>query len=155
LLATAFPVSLTAGTLACKGATLGISAGSSTSSFMYLDDDTLNQRFFLVRNTDGTMLFQLIAFVGNQFVLTSGATVALGAMAGVAGAWAVNDAAFVLNGDAVKTDATVDLPLALTHLRFGLRSGTGVPPINGWLKHGRYFPRRASNAELITMAAAP
>jgi hypothetical protein len=87
-----------------------------------------------------------------QVSLDSTATPADFTLTGVAGAYKLNDSAVVQAAEAVKTDAVCTMPTTTTAV-FGNSTG-GTRAANGWLRHGRYFPTRKSNADLAVLAAA-
>ena len=88
----------------------------------------------------------------NQVNLSGGSLSAVPSLNKTAAAFRTDDFAISQNGAAAATDALGNLP-AITGIRFG-KYITSVTYLNGWLRHGRYFPRRVSNSELATLAAA-
>jgi hypothetical protein len=69
----------------------------------------------------------------------------------LAGAYAVNDFASVLNGGAASTDTSGSVPL-VTQATIGAR-GDGANRLTGTIKRIAYFPRRLSDTELIGITA--
>lgn len=66
-------------------------------------------------------------------------------------AFAANEFALSLNGDAPVTAASAVMPQP-TALRIGNRNA-GDRPLNGHLRHLRYFPKRLTNTELQALSA--
>ena len=63
-------------------------------------------------------------------------------------AYAVNDFAASGNGGAVVTDSTGTVPSGLTDMQLG-----GVGIMCGYLRRITYYPRRLSNAELVSITS--
>ena len=148
LTGTAFPLSQTAGTLVARHQVM--SATSPNQYLLTLDDNTSNEFLALRAFTDGNPFFAVKDGGVSQANIDAGTTVAL-ALKGFAGAFAVNDFAASYDGGAAVTDASGTLPTT-TQIVFG--DGVGGSQMCGWLRHGRYFPTRKSNADLATLAAA-
>jgi hypothetical protein len=68
----------------------------------------------------------------------------------VAGAVQLNSANAALNGTINVADTAVALPVAVTHLRIGVRVG-GTAPLDGNVLRAMFLPRRMSDAELQTL----
>lgn len=89
-------------------------------------------------------------FFNGTSTMTSGANVNSGAVNKGAGAYATTDYASVLNGGTAAAAATVTVNTAVT-LYFGTSSSFALP-LNGYLQQMLYLPRRATNAQLITLS---
>lgn len=152
LLSAAFPLSQTEGTLVCRGAFYG-NHPTNSARLLDLSDGTSNERVLLHRNSSSRTMGYVVTDGGSgQVSLSSTVTIAENTLTGSAAAYKVNDCAVVQAGESVQTDATATMPTN-DRLIFGNRFD-GQAAASGWLRHGRYFPRRASNSELATMAAA-
>ncbi len=69
-----------------------------------------------------------------------------------ASAFAASDRALSANGGAAVTSATGALPVGVTTLLLGQQIGN-LNFINGWLRRVSYYPRRLSNAELVSITS--
>jgi hypothetical protein len=124
---------------------------TATTAIVEFDDDSPNNRFTLWANgsTSGKPRGSVLTASVAQFGSDAPVTPALGALVKSALAYAPGDVAFVANGGAPLTSATVALP-AVTMVRFGVSMATGIP-LNGWLRKFQYYPTRLPNSQLQTM----
>ena len=87
-----------------------------------------------------------------QFDVGNGATYTYGTNTKQALAYATNDAALSVAGTAPTTSASVAIP-TVNVMGLGSTNFTGgaLSSINGWLRRITYYPRRQSNAELVSI----
>jgi hypothetical protein len=69
-----------------------------------------------------------------------------------AAAFAASDRALSTNGTAATTSATGAMPLSATRMGIGI-DDTFNGPLNGYLRRITYYPRRLSNAELVSITS--
>lgn len=152
MLTSALPFSATAGTFVGRFSTILGGTNPTTLALLAFDDGSSAESITMfVDNSAGLGLFQVIDGGVSQATPNQALGKVSGTVYGMAAGWAANDFATSINGGTIQTDASGTLP-TVTKLNFGGRA-TGVQ-LNGWLRHGRYFPTRKSNADLAVLAAA-
>jgi hypothetical protein len=87
----------------------------------------------------------------DQFINGFGATWTTTAVFKNAQAYKANDFAGSVNGGAVATDSSGTVP-SVSVLQIG-GIGSGSSPFNGYLRRITYYPRRLSNAELVSITS--
>jgi hypothetical protein len=125
---------------------------SATAVIAGFDDGTANNRFsnFYVSNTGAVSANQVIGGAAS-FTITGASGLTLSNTQKAATAFAAGSYAISVNGAAVATNAFASAPPAITTLRIGLRpSGTQA---NMYLRRITYYPRRLSNAELVSITS--
>ena len=121
----------------------------ATMALADINNGTVNERVGLFKlGTTGNAA--LIALVSGsvQGSTNSGAWTATGKLAG---AYKLDDFASSLNGSAAAIDPTGTIP-TVTQLNLG-RRGDGGNILTGHLRRFTYYPRRLSNAELVSITA--
>jgi hypothetical protein len=136
-----------AGTLYADYVVNGLNTGAANAAYGISDGTIANH--ITGRTTEsgvtGIINFQVRVGGVNQAALNS-VTVAVGAVAKNAAAYAVNDFAFLGNAGAVQTDTVGTLPI-VTQMQIGtLLGSTNV--LNGTIKKIAYYPARCTNAQL-------
>ena len=117
-----------------------------------INDLTFDNRIFLAVDTPSAGNRRLTS---NMF--TGGVSQAqmfsatLGTTFKAAFAWQTNNLAASQNGSAVQTDTSATIP-SVSRLYLGTRTGTGLF-FNGYLRRITYYPRRLSNAELVSITS--
>lgn len=128
-----------------------LSTASANNTVLQIDDGTANNRCLNYAETTNPRNF---CAVGGAVQLNDdlGTLVAALSKNTIASGFAANDFGGSHNGNAAITDSVGSMPTGITTIRFG--KDTSGNYLNGWFRHGRYFPRRVDNATLVTMAAA-
>lgn len=117
-----------------------------------IDDGTETNRIGLFLTSANAPQAALSIAAGNAGSVTINTPVVAGTLAKQALAYKLNDFNEGYNGAAGTTDTSVDIPAALTTLRFAA-AATGGATSNMWLQRTTYYPRRLSNAELQAITA--
>jgi hypothetical protein len=147
ILTSAFPYSATEGTLAVVARPiLANSLGAAAS----LNDGTGNEEIVLYRDASGNIVYQVEDGGANQLdPLDSGQNAANLTEYKMAAAWAANDFATAVGGNAAVTDTSGTLP-TVTTLEVGVNQANNY--VNGHIKRLDYYAVRKSNAELQVLS---
>ena len=134
----------TTGTVFAQYSANGLNPGASNAAYGISDNTTAN---FIAGRTLSSVAtnFQVRTGGADQVALNS-TSVAAGAVAKSAGAYALNDFAFSTNAGTVQTDTAGTLPVVTQMQIGGLTSS--VNPLNGTISRIAYYPRRLANTEL-------
>lgn len=117
-----------------------------------IDDGTETSRIGLFLTSSNNPQATVAIAVGNQGNVTTTAVVVAGAVAKQAFAYKLNDFNLGYNGAVGTTDTSVDIPAAMTAMRFAAPIASAATS-NMWLQRITYYPRRLSNAELQAITA--
>jgi hypothetical protein len=88
----------------------------------------------------------------NQASLVTASAISANVVFKQAGAYRIDDFAFVPNGGTVLTDTSGTVPSSVNQLTLG-NLGSGVSMLNGHIRRIAYFPRRLANSELQAITA--
>jgi hypothetical protein len=113
-----------------------------------IDDGTETNRIVLFLTSTNTTQSTTAIASGNTGSASVNITVVAGALSKQASAYKLNDFNMGYNGTVGTTDTSVDIPAALTTLRFATSTTLGSVSSNMWFQRITYYPRRLSNAEL-------
>jgi len=140
-----------AGAIYFEGVTFDTTPGIFPNAAMFTDG-TANNRSGIVRNNStGNARSNVVVGGAAQFAADATAWT-LNATAKIALAYAVNDFALVVNGGAATTDTLGTIP-AVDRLRLGVDSVGSNAFLNGYLRRVVFYPRRLSNAELVSITS--
>lgn len=134
-------------------AEIGSAPVNTVVQFAYELNDNLGSglgRIFTRRTSAGQVGTATISGGVTQADVGSGVSIAGSAIYKVASAFAANDFAAALNGAAPSTSASGAVPNTIARLFLGQNYG-GTQLVNGYLRRITYYPRRLSNAELVTL----
>jgi hypothetical protein len=147
ILTSAFPYSATAGTVALVARPiLANSLGAAAS----LNDGTGNEEIVLYRDASGNLVYQVEDGGADQLdPLDSGQNAANLTEYKMAAAWAANDFATAVGGNAAVTDTSGTLP-TVTTLEVGVNQANNY--LNGHIKRLAYYASRKTNAELQVLS---
>jgi hypothetical protein len=139
----------TNGTVFAQYSVNGLNPGASNAAFGITDNTTSN---FIAGRTlsSAATNFQVRTGGADQVTLNS-VTVAAGAVAKSAGAYALNDFAFSANAGTVQTDTSGTLPFVTQMQIGGLTSASN--PLNGTISRIAYYNRRLANTELTAITS--
>lgn len=112
-----------------------------------IDDGTETNRIGLFLTSANNPQATVAIPVGNQGNVTTTAVITANTMSKQAFAYKLNDFNIGCNGVVGTTDTSVDIPAALTAMRFAAPVASAATS-NMWLQRVIYYPRRLSNAEL-------
>jgi hypothetical protein len=139
----------TQGTVFAEYSFNGLNPGASNAAYGISDNTTAN---FIAGRTlsSAATNFQVRTGGADQVALNS-VTVAAGAVAKSAGAYALNDFSFTANAGTVQTDTSGTLPF-VTQMQIGGLTFS-VNPLNGTISRISYFNRRLANTELTAITS--
>jgi hypothetical protein len=116
-----------------------------------IDGGDETERILIARNSGNTYSFIITDGNVAQANITTGGTFG-SAVLKLAGAYALNDVAFYINGVSIGTDASATMPTT-SIIRLGVSSQ--APPneafFNGWIRSVALFPTRLANATLQSL----
>lgn len=143
ILTSAFGFNATAGTMVASARPiLANSLGAAAS----INDGTGNEEIVIYRDASGNLVYQVEDGGANQLdPLDSGQNAANLTEHKMAVAWAANDFATAVNGNAAVTDTSGTLP-TVTTLEVGVNQANNY--FNGTIKRLTYFPTRRTDADL-------
>jgi hypothetical protein len=117
--------------------------------------NTTSDRIYFERHATSGMALIAVAS-GSSKSLTQSVTYTPGARLKIAGAWKADDGAFTVNGAAVSTRSDLVIPAGLVRMNVGSAPWSAGPSgelANSIIREWQYYPRRLSNADLITLTA--
>lgn len=112
-----------------------------------MDDGSNANRYIIFMSTTSVFPRVLVGSI-NEAAFTFGGVVA-DQFHKVAFAYKVNDVAASMDGAVVQEDTLAVMPTGITTLRLG--NDTGGNALEGHIKEFRYYPRRLTNEELVTL----
>lgn len=124
-----------------------INVTTATGSLFAFDDGTANNRIIQFTNLGTTPTGRVVTAGVEQIGSLGAGVVTVNTVGKFAFAYATNDFAVCVNGLAVGTDTSGNVPTGMTTARLGTNVAS-TAAINGWLRRITYYPRRLSNAEL-------
>jgi hypothetical protein len=125
-------------------------AFNASHQVTYASDGTSAERIVININSSNVLDGQIVSggtdtFAGNTPTLTAqNYKIAL--------AYEANNAGISANGSAVTTDTSVTLPVGISNLRIG-STVTNLQFVNSTISRIAYYPRRLSNAELVSITS--
>jgi hypothetical protein len=140
----------TEGTLYAEFVLEGLKSVAS-QVFVQMDDGTTNNRLLMGSGSLNTMQM-LTASGGTQdgTVTTPSTTYSAGATYKQGFAVQVNNLQGAVNGSAGSVDTTATMPVGLSNMKLGAST---LATSNLWLRRITYYPRRLSNAELVSITS--
>lgn len=137
------------GTMFVQYVVNGLNPGGANAPYGISDNTTSNS---ITSRTPNSQATNFAVRVGGVFQanLTS-ATVAIGAVAKSAGAYALDDFKFSTNAAAVQTDTSGTLPI-VTQMQIG-GTTSSVSPLNGTISRIAFYPRVLADSELQGITA--
>jgi hypothetical protein len=139
------------GTLYVEASGVATNTGGTGSLFSF-DDGTTNNRLITFMAVNGTQPSLRVVSGGVDQANFAAGTISLGTTFKLAAAYATNDFAATVNGGTVQTDTTGNVPTGQTTARLGVNVALAAA-INGYLRRVSFFPRRLSNAELVSITS--
>jgi hypothetical protein len=119
-----------------------LSNGATAQNSVYFDNDS-----GVIRNV-------VFSSSSAQAAMSTGAIGTVGAVNKVAGGYKVNDFAVSRNGGSVVTDTLGAVPLSISQLDIGRNpNALASTYVSGYLRRITYYPRRLSNAELVSITS--
>jgi hypothetical protein len=147
ILTSAFPYSATAGTIAVVARPI---LANSLAGAVSLNDGSGNEEIVLYRDASGNLVYQVEDGGANQLApLDSGQNAADLTEYKMAAAWAANDFATAVGGNAAVTDTSGTLPTVNT-LEVGVNQANNY--VNGHIKRLDYYAVRKTDAELVVLS---
>ena len=143
----------TGGTLYAESFRTTIAAASTFPSYAEFDNGALNRYGFYNALTAGTNeygAFATDAGVSQAAMFGAASRVSAGTVVKQAAAFATNDFAFSINASSVFTDTAGTLPSSVNRMCIG-SSYIAANFANAWIRRITYYPRRLSNAELVSI----
>lgn len=128
----------------------GFSAGAAFSALAAITDNPVSSNWVQISGVTASTAATVVSGGVSQANLTSLPSVSSGGS--VAIAYKANDFAAVVNGGTVATDVAGSVPSGVSVLRIG-GFGSNPGPTNGHIRRITYYPRRLSNAELVSITA--
>jgi hypothetical protein len=145
------------GTLYGEFAVAGYVPSGAFPSSAVLSDNTGNNRINLNSTNTGVNLYPYgeittggVAQAG--FYGATGSSFGVGSVRKSAIAYAANDFAFTTQGVAVQTDTSGTVP-TVDRLYLGVGATGNAQFLNGYLRRVVFYPRRLSNAELVSITS--
>lgn len=145
---TALPIGTVGHTLVAK---VNRMIAGSNNSIMQVNDGT-GGNVISASLQSGDPRFGSVVASATQAFIDGGTAATPPANDTLAGGAELDNFALSHNGAAAVTDVLGTIP-TVDRLYLGVNA-SGVNSLNGWLRHGRYFPTRKSNADLAVLAAA-
>lgn len=128
-----------------------ITGAPNSNRVFEMHDGTENNRLLIYITTFSTKFFGSSAGTGTEAAAASSVPTS-GVPFKVAGAFTAGEYAISYNGGTVATAAPAALPIGLSAMALGERR-TGAQAINGHLRRVTFYPRRLSNAELVSITS--
>lgn len=140
----------TKGSVVVSASSFANLSGSNNGYVAVLSDGTSNNRMQVVLRDSSQ------GFITGGLGLLDAGSVAQSQTTKIAMAVKTNDAGLSLNGGAVVTATSGNIPSPITDLRLGGRTALDSATLCGHIKHIQYFPKRLSNEklELLTQPSA-
>jgi hypothetical protein len=128
----------------------GFSVGLNSSALASITDNPTVSNWIQLSGVTASTSATVVSGGASQASFNSLSSVASGGS--VAIAYKANDFAAVVNGGTVSTDVSGSVPSSVSVLRIG-GFGSNPGPTNGHIRRITYYPRRLSNAELVSITS--